>query len=169
MRFIQWCNENNGFLTAVLSIIGLFLSVTAIAVSVQTARLPYRKKLLLGSFLTLGTSVMKGICSETTVVGMSASATNIGNRTVNITYLGYAFKRDGRYNTLYPINREFDGKATLEPSEMAETQFYTEELMKCLSSIDRDTKLFVFAKDTEGTEYKRKAGTVGKLLDNLSR
>ena len=36
MEFVQWCNENEGFLSAVLSIIGLMLSVIAIVVSVQT-------------------------------------------------------------------------------------------------------------------------------------
>ena len=32
MNIIRWCNENNGFLTAILSLIGLVLSVTAIVV-----------------------------------------------------------------------------------------------------------------------------------------
>lgn len=40
MKYIQWCNENNGFLTAILSITSLLLSVTAIVVSIMTARLP---------------------------------------------------------------------------------------------------------------------------------
>lgn len=50
MNIIRWCNENNGFLTAILSLIGLVLSVTAIVVSIRTARLPYKKKLMLGSY-----------------------------------------------------------------------------------------------------------------------
>jgi hypothetical protein len=77
--------------------------------------------------------------------------------------------KDGRYNMLYPYNREFDSKAALAPSEMSESQFYTDELIKCFSREKRDIKLYVYAKDTEGKEYIRKAGTVGKLLDNLSR
>ena len=52
MNIIQWCNENNGFLTAILSLIGLVLSVTAIVVSIRTARLPYKKKLMLGSYMS---------------------------------------------------------------------------------------------------------------------
>ena len=58
---------------------------------------------------------------------------------------------------------------SLNPSEMAETQFYKDELLKCFSKENRKTKLFVYAKDTEGAEHKRKAGTVGKLIDNLSK
>lgn len=67
------------------------------------------------------------------------------------------------------IKRFRYGKASLNPSEMAETQFYKDELLKCFSKENRKTKLFVYAKDTEGAEHKRKAGTVGKLIDNLSK
>ena len=169
MNFIRWCNDNNGFLTAILSLIGLILSVTAIVVSIRTARLPYKKRIMLGSSLLLGTSVLPGVSVESSILGMSASATNVGNRTVNLTYLGYAVKKDGRYNMLYPYNREFNSKASLAPSEMSESQFYTDELIKCFSRENRNIKLFVYAKDTEGKEYMRKAGTVGKLLDNLSK
>ena len=51
---------------------------------------------------------------------------------------------------------------------MLETQFYTNELLECFSREKRKTKLFVYAKDTEGTEYKRKAGDIGKMIVNLS-
>ena len=101
MNIIRWCNENNGFLTAILSLIGLVLSVTAIVVSIRTARLPYKKKLMLGSYMSVGTSMIPGVGTETQILGMSASATNVGNRTINITYLGYAIKKDGRYNMIY--------------------------------------------------------------------
>ena len=133
MNIIRWCNENNGFLTAILSLIGLVLSVTAIVVSIRTAGLPYKKKLMLGSYMSVGASMIPGVGAETQILGMSASATNVGNRTINITYLGYAIKKDGRYNMIYPVNRDFDGKASLNPSEMAETQFYKDELLKCFS------------------------------------
>lgn len=140
MNIIRWCNENNGFLTAILSLIGLVLSVTAIVVSIRTARLPYKKKLMLGSYMSVGASMIPGVGAETQILGMSASATNVGNRTINITYLGYAIKKDGRYNMIYPVNRDFDGKASLNPSEMAETQFYKDELLKCFSKENRKTK-----------------------------
>lgn len=43
--------------------------------------------------MSLGASMIPGVGAETQILGMSASATNIGNRTVNITYLGYAIKK----------------------------------------------------------------------------
>ena len=87
MNFIQWCNDNNGFLTAILPLIGLILSVTAIVVSIRTARLPYKKKLLLGSSLLLGVSRIPLRGTETSLVGMSSTATNVGNRTISLKYV----------------------------------------------------------------------------------
>lgn len=166
--FIQWCNENNGFIAAILSLVGLVLSITAIIVSIRTARLPYKKKLLLGSYLSIAGGFNSAGQAMTKTIGISSSATNVGNRTVNITYLGYAIKKNGHYNYIFPTNRDFDSKASLEPSEMAETQFYADELLMRFSDENRKTRLYVYAKDTEGTEYKKKAGNIGKLIDTLS-
>lgn len=91
MKYIQWCNENNGFLTAILSITSLLLSVTAIVISIMTARLPYKKKILLASSLTLGMTFQTK--ESVSVMGMAASATNVGNRPIGIRYLGYAIKK----------------------------------------------------------------------------
>lgn len=95
MNVIQWCNDNNGFLTAILSLIGLILSVTAIVVSIRTARLPYKKKLLLGSSILLGVSRIPLRGTETSLMGLSSTATNVGNRTISLTYLGSAIRRPG--------------------------------------------------------------------------
>ena len=165
---IQWCNENTGFLTAILSAIGLLLSSVAIVVSISTARLPFKKRILLGSSVNIGTTIIPGVSVNTSILGMSATATNIGNRRVSLTYLGYAIKKDGQIIILYPLDREFDCKGSLAPSEVLETQFSKEELIGRLGGEKRDLKLFVYAKDTEEKEYKRKAGTIGKMIDNLS-
>ncbi len=169
MEFICWCNENNGFLTAVLSIIGLLLSMIAIVVSVSTARMPYKKRLLLGSSILISASLIPGISTTTQTAGLSVSATNVGNRTITITYLGIAIKKEGRLYKLNPINRDFRSSAKLSPSEMHEVQFYKEELIDALKRENKATKLYIFANDTEGAVYKRKAGTIGRLMDNLGQ
>lgn len=174
MNFIQWCNDDNGFLTAILSLIGLILSATAIVVSIRTARLPYKKRIMLDSSPLPDVSVVTGVSVKfiLSISGMSASATNIGNRTVNLMYLGYATKKHGRYIGLpiFPHNREFNCKVSLAPSEMSESQFYTDELIKSLSREDCNKKLFVYAIDTEKKEYVKEAGTtVGELLNSLSK
>lgn len=38
MEFIQWCNGNQGFLSAILTIISIFLSVIAICISISTTK-----------------------------------------------------------------------------------------------------------------------------------
>ena len=38
MNIIEWCNSNSGFVSAVLSVVGIVISVIAIVVSIRTAR-----------------------------------------------------------------------------------------------------------------------------------
>ncbi len=167
MSIIQWCNDNNGFLTAILSLIGLILSVTAIVVSIRTARLPYKKKLLLGSSILLGVSRIPIRGTETSLMGLSSTATNIGNRAISLTYLGFAIKKDRKFNTMYPIDRPFDSRETLEPSEMYDVKFSRDEIIKGLSREDQKLKVYAYASDTEGTQYKKQIGTVGKVIASL--
>ena len=42
---IQWCNENVGFATILLSVLTLLVSIIAVIVSIRTALLPYKKSL----------------------------------------------------------------------------------------------------------------------------
>lgn len=170
MNYIQWCNDNNGFLTAVLSLIGLTLSATAIVVSIRTARLPYKKRIMLASYLARFQVVPVSV-SNHPIPGIIAVATNVGNRTVNLTYLGYVVKKDGRYYALYPNPirphiLKFNSKSSLAPSETSESWFYANELIESFSRENRNTELFVYAADTEGKAYMKKAGTVGRLLDS---
>lgn len=46
---IEWCNCNNGFLAGLLSLITGIISVIAVFVSAVAARIPYRKKMKIGS------------------------------------------------------------------------------------------------------------------------
>lgn len=52
---------------------------------------------------------------------------------------------------------------------MSESQFYTDELIEWLSRKNRNIEFFVYATDTEGKEYTKEIGTVGKWLNILSR
>ena len=88
MNFIQWCNDDNGFLTGILSLFGLILSATAIVVSIRTTRLPYKKRIMLSSAPVIDPRLV-----PLKLFGMSVLATNTGNRTVNLKYLGYTLKK----------------------------------------------------------------------------
>lgn len=102
------------------------------------------------------------------MTGLSVSATNVGNRSVGLTYLGYAIKKDGKFSEIYILDRKFDSRM-LFPSEVFEEQFQIKELLEVLIREERSTKIYVFANDTEGTVHKRRAGTVGELIDNLKK
>lgn len=164
---ILWCNSNSGFLTAILSLLTLFTSVIAIAVSIKTARLPYKKKGILSSSIMYG--LFSGIASSgPQTVGLSAGFTNAGNRAVNIQYLGYAIQRGKKFNRIYPINRDFICSKIIAPAESFEVKFYSEELIKAFCEEPKDEKLYVYAIDSENQEYTKKAGTVGVLIKNLT-
>lgn len=74
MNFVQWCNGDNGFLTAILSLIGLIFSA-AIVVSIRTARLPYKKRIILGYFLQSGAIIVPGVGVKPSILEMSVFAT----------------------------------------------------------------------------------------------
>lgn len=71
MEIIEWCNNNQGFISAILSLLTLIASIIAIIISIVTSRLPFKKKLLLtsGSFIGIGFK-----CTGTHV-----TVTNVGN------------------------------------------------------------------------------------------
>lgn len=46
MNFIEWCNNNQGFLSFLLSTITLILSIIAIVVSIITMKNPYKKRII---------------------------------------------------------------------------------------------------------------------------
>ena len=160
MNLIEWCNDNNGFLTAILSFVGLGISITAIMVSIRTARLPYKKRVMLGS------SKIYAI-PETECMGLVASATNVGNRTVTLTYLGYATKKKRHYNLMYALYSAVKFIPTIMPSEVSQNHFDAKELIKILSEEKPNEKVYVYATDTEGASYKKKVGTARELIKSL--
>lgn len=44
-EIIAWCNQNEGFLSFVLSVVTIVISIIAITTSFKVAKLPYRIKL----------------------------------------------------------------------------------------------------------------------------
>ena len=132
MCFVQWCNDNNGFLSAVLSFIGLFVSVTAIFVSIQTARLPYKKKVILESALWGANNTARKTDSDLGIIGMAVSATNVGNRSLFITSLKYAVKTGGKYKELSSLCRQDNTKSKLAPSEIKVIGYLKRDLLAVL-------------------------------------
>lgn len=171
-EIINWCNINNGFLTAVLSVIGLLLSVLAIVISIKTARLPYKKKVKLSSSIDIAFS-KDMITGETTseITGISVNASNVGSRNINITYLGIMVKDktlNKKTQKMTKIKDEITGTGILSPTEVKTEVFKKADLIYNLSKLENKAKISIYVNDSEGTEYKKKLGTAENLLKSLS-
>ena len=165
---IQWCNENNGFLTGVLSLLTLVVSIIAIIVSIRTAKLPYKRKLRLSSSLDIA-FFQNPVTGESgsQIMGISVNIANIGSRNVNISYLGISV--NGRQEKLTKIRDEVAGTGMLAPTEVKTEFFKKADLVYVLSRLDKKAKISLYARDTEGNEYLQKAGYAYKMVGQLSK
>ena len=173
MGLIEWCNTNNGFLTALLSFLTLVVSVIAIVVSIRTAKLPYNKKLSLSSSLDIA-FMQNPITGETGsgILGISVNAANVGARNVNITYLGISVKDkalSGGQQKLTKIRDEITGTGIIAPTEVKTEMFNKIDLIGVLSKLGEGARVYLYARDTEGEEYYQKAGRACKLVEQLRK
>ena len=161
---IEWCNINNGFLTGILSLFTLIVSIIAIIASIRTAKLPYKKKLKLSSSLDIAffQNPVTGK-SGSQIIGVSVNVANIGSRNINISYLGISVKDKSLHSgqeKLTKIRDEITGTGVIAPTEKT-------DLIYVLSKLGRKAKLFLYARDSEGKEYYQKAGHAHKLVEQL--
>lgn len=158
MEFIEWCNENNGFLTAVLSLIGLTVSVIAVIVSIRTARLPYKKKLKLAvttNFIFEQNLLSLKILSN--IAGISVNVTNIGSRMVNLTYLGLAVRDiKGSMLLLNKLNEKMEGIGIIKPTEIRSTSYPINDLLISIKKMPMNAVIYLYATDSEGKLYRKK-------------
>lgn len=134
MNFIEWCNNNEGFLTMILTIISLIISVLTVIVSVRTAILPYKKKILINHFLI--EKQENYICHLYII--------NAGNRTIGINSIAinYEDKLVGLSN--------FNSNNFIEPTKVFETDIIIKQSDIC----DFRQELKIRITDTEFDYYK---------------
>lgn len=83
MAFIEWCNNNQGFITAIFSLLSLLVSTIAIVISILTSRLPYKKAVRVSSGSYFG--VGEGMENQQ---GVYVNILNVGNVPINIVEVG---------------------------------------------------------------------------------
>lgn len=159
-KIIVWCNENNGFLTAILSVIGLLISTIAVVVSIRTAKLPFRKKLKLSSSTDIIFSQHSSGEVSSEVASITVSAANVGFRNVCITYLGLLVD-DGtalhsHKQKMAKVRDEITGTGLILPSEVKTETFKRIDLFYALSRMNQSAKVYLCAQDTEGAEHTKK-------------
>lgn len=151
MEVIEWCNSNQGFISAILSLLTLIVSIIAIIISLITSRLPFKKKLL----VTCGSVI--GIGFENT--GVHVTATNIGNRNVFIKNLGIKVGK----NIFTNIKTIEESRIILKPAETT-TQYFWSSDYSNLSKVNQNKKAYAYLEDSEGKIYKKYICKVKNLV-----
>ena len=166
---IRWCNDNNGFLTAILSAIGLFLSMIAIVVSIKTARLPFKKKIVVSASTNIwfGTNPITNT-TKSGVHSISINVVNKGFRDINITYLGIQIKDSHEKQKLQKIKEPMEGDGIIHPSEIHTNSFEKDDIVKAFSSLSETAKAYAYAEDSEGNHYSKYMGKAKKIAKNIS-
>lgn len=170
-ELVNWCNANTGFLSAILSVVGVVISLVAIVVSIRTARLPYRKAVKLSATTNIMFSknmITSDVSSE--IAGMSVNAVNVGFRNICITYLGISVKAKGMdMQKFTKINEPMDGLGVLAPSSISTNSFAAPDLVYWLSKLGADARVYACATDTEGKTYLKRIGKAAAIAKGLSR
>lgn len=98
--------------------------------------------------------------------GISIVATNIGNRNINISFLGFAIKDGWKLKKMQTRDRDLGGKGVLVPTEVATVE-YTPIELNCFSELNPRIRIYCYARDTEGKEYFKYYGRAGKVAKNI--
>lgn len=141
-ELIQWCNENVGFATIVLSALTLLVSVIAVIVSIRTARLPYKKiiKIETGSYLsTDGGS------------GLHVTAINCGNMDFTISSMGFITNDKQRIVNFRSTNQY---PFRLRNGEQV-SEYFTDEAPE-IQSLKSNRRIYAYVEDSEGKIYRKK-------------
>lgn len=167
--FIEWCNNNTGFISAILSIVGILLSLIAIVVSIRTARLPYKRKIKVTSSTDLYFSFIPILNKSTSSIhGITINAINVGNRDVTITYLGILIKSKRKKQKCYKIQDEMKGNGLLKPTEMKSNTFLTQEILPSFMKLDNKAKAYAYVEDSENNSYKKYLGRARIIAQNMN-
>ena len=161
---ISWCNANEGFMTAILSVVGLLLSGIAIGVSIHTSRQPYKKGIKLA--YNYDFQYVKNEKSETEqhLTGITVNAVNVGFRNINIVSIGLAIK-DYRllmkYKELVRWDNDVAGLGILSPTAIATMKYDLVLLAWNLNTIhNKKASLYILVLDSEGQCYHKRVGRV---------
>ena len=140
-EIIKWCNDNSGFAQIILSLITILISFLAIIISIITARLPYKKKIL----LTCGSYIGIGYDDD----GIHVTVTNIGNRNVCIKNIGIILDK----KMILQAKESFSLKdKILEPGESVSTYLSSTDLKEYKAPTK---KAYAFFEDNENSKkYK---------------
>lgn len=144
MTFVEWCNNNQGFITAIFSLLSLLISTTAIVISILTSKLPYKKAVRVSSGSYFG--VGEGMENQQ---GVYVNVLNVGNVPINIVEVGLLLGKKYCINT----NTIAEARGVLKQMESFEQSFPSMGLKETFKG--KNGRVYAFAKDAEGHIYKK--------------
>lgn len=149
---IEWFNQNVGFVSALLSFFTIVLSAVAIVVSIRTAKLPYKKAMMI-----LAGNEISGIGE-----GIYIMAINTGNRPIKISMIGLMIAG----KQYFAFDQIASNQITIHTGETTEHHLLLSELRKTLpQAVSMNEKMYAYAKDVEGYIYKKRIGIVRDIYD----
>lgn len=153
MTFVKWCNNNQGFITAIFSVLSLLISTTAIVTSILISKLPYKKAVRVsgGSYFGVG----EGIENQQ---GIYVNALNVGNIPINIVDVGLLHGGSHCINTKSIVV----ARGILKRMESVEQFFPSRWLKETFNG--KNGRVYAFAKDAEGSIYKKYLCNVKDLI-----
>lgn len=146
-QIIEWCNLNSGFIQCILTLMTIIISIIAIIVSINTSRLPYKKKIKLKN----------GFYYSPEENGIYISVVNVGNREVHIN--NFCISIDKRKN-IFP-KEEIGKNIKLSLGEEYSIFFDNKDLAK---SKDDGNKLYCYFEDVENTKKYKYIGKIKEIL-----
>lgn len=163
MQIINWSNSNQGFLTAIFSVIALLFSGISVWIAIKALKAPYKKKLILR--VKIGTNFLiseSGV--EPDVPCISVTAVNNGNRTIILNDL-CLYCNNIRLVTI----KNLSFNRVIAPAEARVVEYQT---IKIVDEIGRNPdklsrkQWYGYASDTEGKTYTVRANKILKPIIN---
>ena len=139
MEFIEWCNNNEGLIGAILSMLTLVISIIALFTTIRLAYIPYKKRLLINPVFGFKDSKYY----------LELTVANSGNKLIGINSITIDYR-----NTWIGSNckRKF-----IQPSRN-KRWFIKLNLNEEDTKFDSNPQVEITIYDTEEKKYKFKVG-----------
>lgn len=143
--FVMWCNQNQGFISAILTVVALFLSILTMTMTYKLGRMPYKKKLRF-----IPTLYNKG-----EELYMDIVIINAGNATVCINNLTIS-----NSDMLNIGMAEEMGLITLKPCDYINKTIRLYDDLENIEKrrLDLNGYIFITAYDVDGKKYMANRG-----------
>lgn len=144
-NIILWCNQNQGFLSAILSVLALSLSVLTMIMTYRLGKMPYKKKV----------KMIPVLYKKNEEFNIDLTLINSGNATICIKNIGI-FNNE-MLNIGMPDEWEY---ITLKPCDYYKVQIRLYDDLENIETnkLDLNNHIIIIVNDVDGRRYKARKG-----------